>query len=145
MIPTLRLMSVTDINLLFQLVQKNQGHISDLKDLEYADYKTFVAHYSYIFRLNLVSIYLIYTTELVGAIEIAEETDHFQIGYWIDYQNRNKGIASNALDILLKSHYNKPVHARVAKTNLASIRVLEKLTFELVTTDSTYYYYIYYG
>ncbi len=52
---------------------------------------------------------------------------HF--GYWIGREYWGKGIASAALADFLDVVEDRPLHARVAKHNAGSIRVLEKCGF----------------
>ena len=51
------------------------------------------------------------------------------VGYWIGREYWGKGIASAALAAFLQVVEPRPLHARVARHNLASIRVLEKCGF----------------
>jgi len=51
------------------------------------------------------------------------------VGYWIAREHWARGIASRALGLLLEQVPRRPLHARVAKQNVASIRVLERNGF----------------
>lgn len=51
------------------------------------------------------------------------------VGYWVDRACWGRGIASRALAMFLDEVIARPLHARVATTNLGSIRVLEKCGF----------------
>lgn len=51
------------------------------------------------------------------------------VGYWIGQEFWGKGIATRALELLLKEVPVRPLHARVATTNRASLRVLQKCGF----------------
>ena len=57
------------------------------------------------------------------------------VGYWIEKEFWGKGIASRALELLLQEVETRPLHARVATTNGASLRVLQKCGFEVVRTQ----------
>jgi RimJ/RimL family protein N-acetyltransferase len=52
-----------------------------------------------------------------------------EITYWIGSEYWGKGIASAALAQFLQDVKERPLHARAARDNLASIRVLEKNGF----------------
>ena len=54
-----------------------------------------------------------------------------EISYWLGREFWGKGIATQALGLFLQVVTSRPLTARVAKDNLASIRVLEKNGFEL--------------
>lgn len=69
----------------------------------------------------------------IGSFEIAGET---LVGYWIGRDQWGKGIASRALALFLADVDTRPLHAHVAKHNIASIRVLEKNGFVMVGEDT---------
>ena len=53
--------------------------------------------------------------------------DH--VGYWVAKDFWGNGIASRALELLLKEIPTRPLYARVATSNRASLRVLQKCGF----------------
>ena len=53
------------------------------------------------------------------------------VGYWIGKEYWGRGIATRALGRMLLVVTERPLHAHVARHNLASIRVLEKCGFKL--------------
>ena len=53
------------------------------------------------------------------------------VGYWIGKEHWGKGVATRALAAFLHLVTERPLHAHVAKHNVASIRVLEKCGFRL--------------
>ena len=55
-----------------------------------------------------------------------------EVGYWIDRAFWGRGIATEALTAFLRLEPTRPLHAGVAKHNLASIRVLQKCGFTLL-------------
>lgn len=69
--------------------------------------------------------------EVVGTISCFEWDGLKSVGYWIAREHWGKGIATRALALLLKGVAARPLHARVARTNAASIRVLEKCGFRV--------------
>ena len=56
------------------------------------------------------------------------------VGYWIGKEYWGKGVATRALAAFLHLVTDRPLHAHVAKDNVASIRVLEKCGFSLEQT-----------
>jgi len=54
-----------------------------------------------------------------------------EVSYWLGKEFWGKGIATLALGLFLQLVTDRPLTARVARDNLASIRVLEKNGFEL--------------
>lgn len=59
------------------------------------------------------------------------------VGYWLGQEFWGKGIATQALADFLNYDAVRPLYARVAKHNLASIRVLEKCGFQRAGEDNT--------
>jgi len=58
------------------------------------------------------------------------------VGYWIGREFWGRGLATQALTELLEVVEARPLHAYVVKSNVASIRVLEKCGFVEVGKDS---------
>ena len=67
--------------------------------------------------------------EVVGTISCFPADGHDHVGYWIDRAFWGRGIASRALDLLLREVTARPLYAHVATTNGASLRVLRKCGF----------------
>ena len=57
------------------------------------------------------------------------------VGYWIGAEFWGRGIATRALEKYLAFDTHRPLHARVAKHNVASRRVLEKCGFTVIGED----------
>lgn len=69
--------------------------------------------------------------EPLGTISCFSCDGQDSIGYWIGRPFWGQGIASTALSLLLDTESRRPLHARVAKENVASLRVLQKCGFEI--------------
>ena len=54
-----------------------------------------------------------------------------EVGYWIDRAFWGRGVATEALSAFLCLEPIRPLHAGMAKHNVASIRVLQKCGFKL--------------
>jgi RimJ/RimL family protein N-acetyltransferase len=67
--------------------------------------------------------------EVAGNIGCWEADGHRFVGYWIGREFWGRGLATQALSELLGVVDARPLHAHVAKSNVASIRVLEKCGF----------------
>ncbi len=61
-----------------------------------------------------------------------------EVSYWLGRQFWGKGIATQALSELLGTVKTRPLYARAAKDNLASIRVLEKCGFAITGYDKSF-------
>jgi len=58
-----------------------------------------------------------------------------EVSYWLGRQFWGKGIATWALGEFLETDRSRPMYARVAKDNLASLRVLQKCGFVIQGED----------
>jgi RimJ/RimL family protein N-acetyltransferase len=75
---------------------------------------------------------------LVGTIAAFVVDGDTEVTYWIDRAWWGRGIASRALALLLGEVTTRPLHARVASDNAASLRVLRKSGFAVVGTEVSY-------
>lgn len=73
--------------------------------------------------------------EFVGTIASFVIDGHTEVTYWIDRRHWGAGIASRALELLLKLETTRPVYARAASDNQGSLRVLAKAGFVPVGTE----------
>ncbi|MGJ8635883.1 MAG: GNAT family N-acetyltransferase [Phycisphaerales bacterium] len=95
------------------------------------NFDAFVAHWQRILADESVLARAIEVDgELVGSISCFVMDGVDSVGYWIDRKQWGRGIASRALELLLVEVEQRPLHARVAASNLGSIRVLEKCGFK---------------
>jgi RimJ/RimL family protein N-acetyltransferase len=73
--------------------------------------------------------------QIVGNLSSWEHEGKRELCYWIDRRHWGKGIASQALSQFLGEVSVRPLYARAAKDNFASIRVLEKCGFKTIGND----------
>jgi RimJ/RimL family protein N-acetyltransferase len=59
-----------------------------------------------------------------------------EIGYWIGRKFWGRGLATEGLRLLLQVHATRPLYARVAKTNPASLKVALKCGFKRWKKDN---------
>ena len=96
------------------------------------DRDAFMAHWSRIMADPTVLVQTILVEEQVaGNIVSWEAEDRRFVGYWIGKDWWGRGVASAGLAVFLARVPARPLYARVAKDNIASIRVLEKCGFTL--------------
>ena len=94
------------------------------------DRDAFMAHWARIRRDETVILRSVLCEELVvGNVVSWENNGERYVGYWIAKEYWSKGIASAALASFLGEVTTRPLHARVARHNVASRRVLEKCGF----------------
>lgn len=70
--------------------------------------------------------------EIVGHTAVFGPTGEREVTYWIGREYWGRGAASSALRELLSTVPDRPLHARAAAEDIASVRVLEKCGY-LVT------------
>jgi RimJ/RimL family protein N-acetyltransferase len=74
--------------------------------------------------------------QVAGSVVAYEDSDgQVEVGYWLGKSFWGQGIATAALRALLFEVRNRPLYARVAKDNLASLTVLRKCGFTVVGED----------
>ena len=73
--------------------------------------------------------------QVVGYVGTLERLGRLEVGFRIGREYWGKGIATRALTQFLTKEKRRPLYAGAAKTNRASIRVLEKCGFVLEGPD----------
>ncbi|MEP7099721.1 MAG: GNAT family N-acetyltransferase [Burkholderiales bacterium] len=72
---------------------------------------------------------------VVGHVASFEQGGEREVTYWIDRPHWGCGIATRALRLLIAELPTRPLHARAAADNAASIRVLTNCGFVACGTD----------
>jgi len=69
--------------------------------------------------------------QVAGYVGSWDQDGRRLVGYWVGREYWGRGVARAALDEFLSAHeHHRPVHAYVARSNVRSIRVLEKCGFQ---------------
>jgi RimJ/RimL family protein N-acetyltransferase len=79
---------------------------------------------------------IVVSGEVAGNIVGWEQSGESKVGYWLGKEYWGRGIASEALSQFLMHVKVRPLYARVAKQNAASIRVLQKCGFSMYGEDT---------
>ncbi len=74
---------------------------------------------------------------LVGHVSCFRMDGQDSVGYWIAKAHWGRGIATRALALLLEEVTIRPLYARVARANVASLRVLERCGFVIIGYQQT--------
>jgi RimJ/RimL family protein N-acetyltransferase len=77
---------------------------------------------------------IVHEGEVAGNVLCWEKDGRRYVGYWLGREFWGKGLATKALAELVDEVTARPLHAWVATSNVASIRVLEKCGFVVVGT-----------
>lgn len=95
-----------------------------------ADRAGFDAHWARILADPAIVIRtVVHETVVVGQVLAFEQFGEREISYWIARPHWGRGIATQALRQFLAALSLRPLHARAAADNAASIRVLQKCGF----------------
>ena len=100
------------------------------------DREPFMAHWKKIMAddANILRTVL-YDGKVAGNMVSFMQDGHREVGYWLGRAYWGRGIATEALRQFLQEIAPRPLFAYVAKTNIASRRVLEKCGFRLHGED----------
>jgi RimJ/RimL family protein N-acetyltransferase len=98
------------------------------------DHEAFAAHWKRIMTDETVIIKtIVLNDQVVGHVLSYEETGRPEVSYWLGKAYWGRGLATRALKAFLSDvNTTRPIFARAAKDNIASIRVLEKCGFETI-------------
>jgi RimJ/RimL family protein N-acetyltransferase len=101
------------------------------------DRDAFMAHWAGILADHaVVAKSIVVDGRVAGNVVSWEQSGRRQIGYWIGRDHWGRGLATRALSAFVGEVASRPLHAHVAKHNVASIRVLEKCGF-VVSSEET--------
>ncbi|ARU59872.1 GNAT family N-acetyltransferase [Tumebacillus avium] len=101
-----------------------------------SDRKAFDAHWSKILGDETITIKtIVYAGHVAGSVSCFEQFGQLEVTYWLGKEYWGKGIATKALSEFLDHVKARPLCARAAKDNIASIRVLEKCGFQICGED----------
>jgi RimJ/RimL family protein N-acetyltransferase len=94
------------------------------------DRDAFTAHWAKILADEAITKKTILVDGQVAGNVVSFDWDgRREVGYWVGREHWGKGVATKALAQFLRTMKRRPLHARVAKHNLGSLRVLEKCGF----------------
>lgn len=101
-----------------------------------SDRVAFAAHWNRILADEAVVIKTVLLDgRVAGHVSSFEQSGQREVTYWVGREYWGKGVATEALSQLLGLVRERPLYARVAKDNLASLRVLRKCGFEVSGED----------
>ena len=94
------------------------------------DRDAFMAHWAKtLANDSAVTMTIVFDGEVAGNIGCWEADGQRFVGYWIGREFWGRGLATQALAELVSMIEARPLYAHVVKSNVASIRVLEKNGF----------------
>jgi RimJ/RimL family protein N-acetyltransferase len=112
------------------------NHMAAFTAKDPADRQAFEAHFARILSDEAVTVRTILWQErVVGHIASFERSGDLEVAYWIGKEHWGQGIATEALSQFLHHIKPRPLYARAAADNIASLRVLEKCGFRVTGHD----------
>ena len=111
-----------------------------MADFPARDREAFDVHWARILADDTLTKKTIVFEEQVAGNAVSWSQDGRRlVGYWLGKEFWGKGLATRALAELVDELGTRPLHAYVAKTNIGSIRVLEKCGFVRSDEDEDLY------
>jgi RimJ/RimL family protein N-acetyltransferase len=124
------LRDVTESDIPIFFVHQRDPAANEMAAFPARDRDAFTAHWKKILADETVATKtILFEGQVAGNLVSFERYGKREVGYWIGREYWGKGIATTALEEFLGRLETRPLHARVAKDNVASIRVLEKCGF----------------
>lgn len=103
------------------------------------DQPAFTAHWAKILSDDaVVTKTIVYDGQVAGFLVKFVMFDEPEVGYWIGKDFWGRGIATQALTQFLVLLPQRPLFAHAAKDNHASLRVLQKCGFQVVSHDRAF-------
>ncbi|QVL32130.1 GNAT family N-acetyltransferase [Telmatocola sphagniphila] len=137
---SLRATCEEDLPKLFELHREPQGcWMAAFINRDPEDRKAFQEHW-----MKVLADPLIYARTILVDSEVAGNIGSFlwdnqrQVGYWLGQRYWGRGIASRALKLFLEEFSIRPLHASAAFDNLASLRVLQKVGFQITGQEKSF-------
>jgi RimJ/RimL family protein N-acetyltransferase len=94
------------------------------------EWESFMAHWKKVLADDTgLTKTIVCDGEVAGNVVSFERGGVREVGYWVAQSFWGRGVATAALSQFLTVDPTRPLHARVARHNLGSLRVLEKCGF----------------
>lgn len=137
---TLRDVEKSDLDIFFeQQVDEAANYMAAFTRKEPQDRDAFLNHWIRITADKKIIIKtIIYEGKVAGSVLRFEQFGEPEVSYWIGKEYWGKGIATGGLLKFLELVNERPLFARAAADNIASIRVLEKCGFKFSRKDKGY-------
>jgi RimJ/RimL family protein N-acetyltransferase len=119
-----------------QQLDPTANHMAAFTAKNPADRQAFNAHWAKILADDsIIKKSILFEGQVAGHILSFEQFGKPAVSYWIGKEYWGKGLATKALAAILKDLKVRPLYARAAKDNIASLRVLEKCGFAISGED----------
>jgi len=129
----LRLRPVTEADLPILFEHQRDPEAALMAVFPPRDSDAFLAHWRLIIA-DPSKLALAITDEetVLGYVASFDTDDVRLLGYWIGREYWGRGIGRSAVALFLETETTRPLYAHVARTNVASVRILEHCDFKVV-------------
>ncbi len=133
----LRDVSDADLPVFFdQQLDETASHMAAFTGEDPADRVAFDAHWTKIRGDDTITIKtIVFGGRVAGHIASFVRGSEPEVTYWIGREYWGNGVATRALSAFLKHVRVRPLYARAAKDNVASLRVLDRCGFAITGED----------
>ncbi len=135
----LRDVTMSDLPIFFdQQLDSEANQMAAFTARDPADRGAFMVHWTKILGDETITIQTVLFEGHVAGSVLTYEDEEFgkpEVSYWIGKPYWGKGVATRALSAFLFHVKVRPLYARAAKDNIASLRVLEKCGFTRIGED----------
>ncbi|HKT38029.1 MAG TPA: GNAT family protein [Ktedonobacterales bacterium] len=136
----LREVTDDDLPIFFeQQLDPDANYMAAFTSRDSTDRDAFMAHWARI-RADetIINRTVLCDGQVAGSVASFEDFGQPEVTYWLGREFWGKGIATRALASLLAFQTTRPIYARAAKDNAASLRVLQKCGFVITGEDKGY-------
>lgn len=134
-IPSIQLREMTrdDLPIFYeQQLDQEANYMAAFTAKDPTDRQAFDVHWGKVLADQGITIRtILYDGQVAGSVLCHAWGVEPEISYWLGKEFWNRGIATQGLALFMDVVTVRPLYARVAKDNIASIRVLEKNGFAL--------------
>jgi len=129
----LRVVLDADLPVFFEQEQDPEAiHMAAFTPKDPSDHAAFLAHWVKIRGDKGITIRtILHNGRVAGSVASYGPPNEHEVTYWLGREYWRKGIATAALKEFLRLVTIRPLFARAAKDNLASLRVLAKCGFKV--------------
>jgi RimJ/RimL family protein N-acetyltransferase len=139
---TVALLQESDLEDMFNEVQRSQYQLQELGWLAQCDQDKFYSHYRAVVIQQHLQIFVVRMLDrFAGAVEVANRSTHYEIGYWLGASFRGQGLSAMAIQGVISQLEPRNIYATAPIDNIASWKILEQVGFKIEkTTDNTRIY-----
>lgn len=100
------------------------------------DRTVFTAHWDKILKSSQnINRTIVADGQVAGYIAVFPMAENLEVTYWLGREFWGRGLATQALQQMLRLVTTRPIFGRAAADNIGSIRVLQKCGFKIIGKD----------